>query len=173
MTAAPGHDPYAALAALAETRRAELVRVAQRILRDDAESEDVVQDTLAVLWQRKDTLVLDNAEAYLFRAVQINALKRRARRRRTVALDEHAQEPVQTQEEETADDPLSIDPVMLEEALRGLPETQQAVVRMKYYVGLTFREIGEVLSISNNTAASRCRYALDALRELLRGQKKD
>jgi RNA polymerase sigma-70 factor, ECF subfamily len=62
----------------------------------------------------------------------------------------------------------------LERALRGLPETQQAVIRMKYYLGLSFREIADSLSISANTVASRCRYALACLRQTLKpGRKKD
>jgi len=44
---------------------------------------------------------------------------------------------------------------------------QQAVIRMKYYAGLTFREIADVLAVSQNTAASRCRYGLAALRHAL------
>ena len=66
---------------------------------------------------------------------------------------------------------VGITPDELERALAGLPPTQQAVLRMKYYVGLTFREIGEALSISANTAASRCRYALATLRRTLRGTR--
>ena len=53
-------------------------------------------------------------------------------------------------------------------ALAELPEEQRAVVHLKLWEGLTFEEIADVLEISPNTAASRCRYGLDKLRDRLR-----
>ncbi|MEI6121290.1 MAG: sigma factor-like helix-turn-helix DNA-binding protein [Opitutae bacterium] len=41
------------------------------------------------------------------------------------------------------------------------------VVVLKIWGDLTFDEIGEQLSISPNTAASRWRYAMEALRKLI------
>lgn len=52
-------------------------------------------------------------------------------------------------------------------ALAELPEEQRTVVVLKLYEDLTFQEIGEVLGISPNTAASRYRYALEKLRPKL------
>jgi len=152
----------------AEAQRPALVRAARKILRDDAEAEDVVQETLAATWQRLPTVSRRKLKAYLFRAVQFNALKQRARRRRHVSLDAAPEQAGTQVDVETSE---TIDPLALEQALEGLPATQQAILRMKYYVGMTFREIGEVLSISANTAASRCRYALAALRRTLRGKR--
>jgi RNA polymerase sigma-70 factor (ECF subfamily) len=94
----------------------------------------------------------------------MNALKRRARRRRLVSLDGLKELPANPDEPESDE----LDPSVLEDALLGLPPTQQVVIRMKYYLGLSFREIGEALAISQNTAASRCRYGLETLRNALR-----
>ncbi len=55
----------------------------------------------------------------------------------------------------------------IESALLKLPAEQREVIVLKIYEGLTFREIGEVMRISANTAASRYRYALDKLRAIL------
>ena len=49
-------------------------------------------------------------------------------------------------------------------ALQGLPKDQREVVVLHLWGELTFAEIGEVLSTSANTAASRYRYALSKLR---------
>ncbi len=56
----------------------------------------------------------------------------------------------------------------LSAALGRLPPEQRAVVHLKLWEGLTFAEIGETLGASPNTVASRYRYGLDKLRELLR-----
>jgi RNA polymerase sigma-70 factor (ECF subfamily) len=61
-----------------------------------------------------------------------------------------------------------LDPIEMEQAVEGLPPPQQTIIRLRFYMGLTFAEIGKSLSISMNTAASRCRYALERLRRVLR-----
>jgi RNA polymerase sigma-70 factor (ECF subfamily) len=48
-------------------------------------------------------------------------------------------------------------------ALRKLPTEQAEVVVLKIWEGMTFAEIGEVLELSPNTAASRYQYALAKL----------
>jgi RNA polymerase sigma-70 factor (ECF subfamily) len=58
----------------------------------------------------------------------------------------------------------------LSEALAGLPEAQQEVIVLRYFEGLNFRDIARVCGISENTAASRCRYGLDKLRAILEGR---
>jgi len=56
---------------------------------------------------------------------------------------------------------------ILQEALAGINEEQREVVIMKEYEGLKFREIAEVLNISENTVKSRMYYGLDALKKML------
>ena len=55
----------------------------------------------------------------------------------------------------------------LEEALKTLPKKFSEVVVMKIWGERTFAEIGETLGISQNTAASRYRYGLEALKKEL------
>jgi len=51
--------------------------------------------------------------------------------------------------------------------LKSLPEEQKAVIIMKEFEGLKFREIAETLNISENTAKSRLYYGLKALKKLI------
>jgi RNA polymerase sigma-70 factor (ECF subfamily) len=53
-------------------------------------------------------------------------------------------------------------------ALNRLPQTQREVLILKVYGNKTFREIAETLELSLNTVASRYRYSLDKLKELLK-----
>jgi len=59
---------------------------------------------------------------------------------------------------------------ILKTALLGLSDEQREVVIMKEYEGLKFREIAEVLNISENTVKSRMYYGLDGLRKILEGK---
>ncbi len=56
----------------------------------------------------------------------------------------------------------------LSSALGELPPEQREVVHLKLWEGLTFEQIASALEIPANTGASRYRYGLDKLRELLR-----
>lgn len=59
---------------------------------------------------------------------------------------------------------------ILQQALLQLSEEQRKILIMKEYEGLKFREIAEVLGISENTAKSRLYYALDNMRKILQKQ---
>ena len=61
----------------------------------------------------------------------------------------------------------------LAEALPLLPAEQREVVVLKVWGGLTFEQIGEQLQLSPNTAASRWRYAMEALRKLITARVHD
>ena len=49
-----------------------------------------------------------------------------------------------------------------------LPEEQREVVRMRYYEGLSFKEIAEQTGVSINTALGRMRYALINMRQVIK-----
>lgn len=59
---------------------------------------------------------------------------------------------------------------LLLEALKEINEEQRMVVIMKEYEGMKFREIAEVLEISENTVKSRMYYGLTALRKILKNK---
>ena len=56
---------------------------------------------------------------------------------------------------------------LIEEVIRKLPAEQREVLHMKIYEDKTFSEIGEMIGVPVNTAASRYRYAMNKLKEML------
>lgn len=60
---------------------------------------------------------------------------------------------------------------LLQECLLELNADQREVLIMKEYEGLKFREIAEVLRVSENTVKSRMYYGLDGLRKILERKK--
>ena len=52
--------------------------------------------------------------------------------------------------------------------IEKLPAEQREVVKMRYYEGLSFKEIAEHTGVSINTALGRMRYALINMRQLIK-----
>ncbi|APD07681.1 hypothetical protein UJ101_02180 [Flavobacteriaceae bacterium UJ101] len=55
----------------------------------------------------------------------------------------------------------------LNQVLIYLPEDQREVIRLRFYMGLSFKEISEDTGVSINTALGRMRYALINLRKII------
>ena len=110
---------------------------------------------------------LRNPAGYLYRAARNEALSRL--RKRTVRT--RAAEGLLYSAEVLA--PIDSGLESAEEAARvnlallALPVEQREVVVLKLYQNMTFKEIARVTGVSQNTAASRYRYALTKLKEIL------
>jgi DNA-directed RNA polymerase specialized sigma24 family protein len=62
--------------------------------------------------------------------------------------------------------------IEVERALRDLPSEQREVVLMRVWGEMTLEEIATMLDVPANTVASRYRYALGKLREILKVEDK-
>lgn len=92
-------------------------------------------------------------------------VRRRRREESIIYLNDHQDvwlDPVLEDDEEAA---------LLRDAVGRLSPKLREVVVMKTWGGLTFAQISEALAISQNTAASRYRYALEQLSHELRRLK--
>ena len=49
-----------------------------------------------------------------------------------------------------------------------LPDEQKEVVKMRHYMGMSFKDIADSTGVSINTALGRMRYALINLRKLIK-----
>jgi len=137
--------------------------------RNETETRDSLQEVFMKLARRPDTLSQTRDErGFLIRLahnIAIDLMRRRSTR---------ARYHLQFGEENISVFAPTIDPdelafrKQLAAALSELPSEQRAVVHLKLWEGMTFEQIADALEISPNTSASRYRYGLDKLRELLR-----
>lgn len=67
------------------------------------------------------------------------------------------------------EDQLVFDEVLTDVSLLvdQLPQSQREVVKMRHYMGLSFKEIAEETNVSINTALGRMRYAIINLRKMM------
>jgi RNA polymerase sigma-70 factor (ECF subfamily) len=131
-----------------------------------ADAEDILQDVFLRIARKPGAVAgARSLPAYLFRMARNECythLKRRGRRERPAAefggwLEAQAGEAGPSGHAEA-----------VAAALGRIPEEQRSVIVLNVYAGITFREIAERLKISAHTAASRYRYGVAKLRELLK-----
>ena len=109
-----------------------LYRLALRITLNRAEAEDIVQDTLIKVWNRRDDWAqMDNIEAYSMTVCRNLALDRIERAdNRTASLDDNG-----TERPDTASSPLE-------------RTAQLDRIQLRDFEGRTYKEIARVLGIS-------------------------
>lgn len=129
------------------------------ITRDRHLAEDALQNLFVKLATAR--VDLRSPGVYLFRAARNEALTL-SKRRHTQSL--RADEIIAPDGSATFD----VDPPRLLSALDRLPAEQAEAVILHVIENLTFKEIAEVTGCSLDTAASRYRYALEKLQELLK-----
>jgi RNA polymerase sigma-70 factor (ECF subfamily) len=138
------------------------------------EAEDLLQEALIKLWsyqEERDFRPPDLPLAFsVMRFLGLDHHRRKGRRERRDHKiiefqkgQDHWLDPAVEDEEEAA---------LLRDQVESLPDKLREVLVLKLWGGLTFAEIGELLSISHNTAASRYRYALEQLQKELKHLKR-
>jgi RNA polymerase sigma factor (sigma-70 family) len=149
-------------------RRLGLVRLAVLMVDDLPTAEDVVQDVFARLHRRHgDTLHgVDDPNAYLTAGV-MNAARSVLRRRRVArAYLPPARDPVPAAEDEALGMLGEADREVIR-ALGRLTPRQRQVMVLRYWSGLSEREIADTLRVSTGTVKSTAHRALTLLRGYL------
>lgn len=170
-----------AIRALIRRNNRRLYRVARAILRDDAEAEDVVQDTYVRALQNLEGFRGEAAIATWLSRIAANEALQRLRRRRPMApLDEldapHGGNvimlptsvvPAGTPEAAAAREQVR---GMLERAVAGLPDAYRAVFLLRDVEQMSVQETGDLLGIKPETVKTRLHRARALVRSSLQGQ---
>jgi RNA polymerase sigma-70 factor (ECF subfamily) len=133
-----------------------------------AEAQDIMQEASVRFWQVRDRARAP--AAYMYACVRKCALEsrrsgRRRERREQAAIRERPAYVEAAFEVLPEKDEFRRS---VEAALERLPEEQRQVLVLKIWGELTLEQIGQVMEVSPNTAASRFRYGLTALRRELK-----
>jgi len=129
----------------------------------EADAQDILQESVIEIWERQQSNELP-APALVYATIRRRAIDlARSRQRRAVReATANAEVPAAWFDLSLEDRERS---QLIQESLRMLPEIYQEVVTLKIWGGLTFAEISTTLEIPANTAASRYRYGIEALRK--------
>lgn len=147
-----------------------LMLFARQQTRCEADAEDVLQAALVRTWRvhkgAPDQQVVSLAYTNIRRcAIDLGRSNERRKRREEESVLERGELVAwfELPEDDTSR--------ALQVALSKVPEKFREVITLKIWGELTFDQIGKTLDVSPNTAASRYRYGMEALRRSLEGEK--
>lgn len=143
---------------------------ARRILRDDAEAEDMAQEAMLRMWRNAGTLVLgDGGLRPWLRRVVTNLSLDRLRRGRLTDVVDAVPEEAEPASQSTA---LEADEAKrrVDAALAALPERQRVALTLFHYEGLSQIEVGDMLGISDEAVESLLARARRALKAALKDE---
>ena len=146
-----------------------LARFLTRVTRGREDAEEIINDTLWIVWQRAgDFRNASRVSTWIMGIAYRRALKlirRAATHKRAIALELSEVEP-------NAIDVLdaTLDRRMLEKGLATLPIEQRLVLEFTYYLDYSCEEIAEIMECPVNTVKTRMFHARRKLRTLLRDE---
>ena len=128
----------------------QLYRLALRITLDSAEAEDVVQETLIKVWNKRDTWEeIDNIEAFGFTVCRYLALDSvKNKRSQTESLDD---KPVEKPDNtfNPSDKAIEKDQLtIVRNIVDSLPEKQRECIQLRDFEGKAYKDIAIVLGMT-------------------------
>jgi RNA polymerase sigma-70 factor (ECF subfamily) len=169
---AAGERP--ALEELFRRYRQPAYRVAHRLLGNEADALDAVQDGFVKVLTHLDAFQgRSSFKTWLLRVVSNAALDLGRRRRRRSVAEPHAAElPPDEMAMQVGDDPMAgLERAdlrrLIDTGLARLPEPQRQTFVLHVDADLSYREVAEALDISIGTVMSRLYYARQKLRAYL------
>lgn len=149
-----------------------IYRLCISLLRHQEDAEEVLQDTFEYAFRKLERYNPEKAsfKTWLYQiAVSRCRNKRRRKWLQTISINASVREQVADEKALSPDDSLSLSELQLTvwQTLGQLSPKLRETAILRYYEGMTYAQIGEILSIPAKTAESRMRLAHKALKRLL------
>lgn len=138
-----------------------MFRAAKAILQNDQDAEDAVQEAICTAFARRDSLrEMDKFRPWVLRILTNKCYDACRKRRNTVDLEAAGEVPAATGLD-------TAERLSLWQAVMSLSDDLRATVTLFYYEGMSVREIGGILGISEAAVKTRLRRGRERLRLLL------
>ena len=147
-----------------------IYKVALRILADEAEAEDVAQETMLKLWRAAGSLEIDeNGVGPWLRRVAANQAIDRLRNRKRFDVTDTPPDPgiAPTQLHEMSENEAAL---RVRTAISSLPARQRAALSLFHFEGMGQRDVAAALEISEEAVESLLARARRKLKDVLQGE---
>jgi RNA polymerase sigma factor (sigma-70 family) len=120
-----------------------LFRFISKNLRQNEDARDIVQDSFEKLWEYRSKVEFEKSRSWLFTTAYNRMLNLVKKQKRIDLVDEWTNESGVTDRQfETKD--------LVDKCLARLPELQRSILLLRDLEGYDYREIGEILNLSES-----------------------
>ena len=151
-----------------------IFRTALRIILNREEAEDIVQDTLVKLWERREELdEVENLEAFALTMARNLAIDRKEKMdNQHVSFDDEAHDRPDDEQGDADRRLVQRETTgFIADIINSLPEKQRTIVQLRDIEGKTYQEIATVLSISESDVKVSLFRARKEMREKILQKK--
>ncbi|MBR4739139.1 MAG: sigma-70 family RNA polymerase sigma factor [Bacteroidales bacterium] len=141
------------------------MRFAVRVCGSKADSEDAVQEALASLWQRRDSVALEKGKGYLLSCTYRRLMS--LFRHRNVQYNYAAEQQGAAQRTQAPDEGFDLRDA-IERSMDQLPAVQRAILQLRDVEGYSYAEIGENLALPEERVQVYLFRARVAMRKYLK-----
>lgn len=149
-----------------------LCSISNRYIRDENHAEDIVQELVLDIWNKRDKLNINSSLGSYLRRSAVNRSLNHIRSKRVVIVEEDQGMNVTF---DNRDVQLQLEKEEMErfinDAIDELPEKCRLVFVMSRFDGLSYKEISEKLEISTKTVENQIYKALKHLKARLKTRK--
>jgi RNA polymerase sigma-70 factor (ECF subfamily) len=128
----------------------QLYRLALRITLNSAEAEDIVQETMIKVWNRRDSWQdIDNIEAFCFtvcRNLALDSIKKHGNQNESLGEGQAEQPDLGTNPSEQAIEHDQLD--IVRQIVDSLPEKQRSCIQLRDFEGKAYKDIAQILDIT-------------------------
>jgi RNA polymerase sigma factor (sigma-70 family) len=176
----PARDDKASVGQLTYGDRKKIFTYIRRFIRDFAQAEDILQDTLLKVFQSVNAGKYSDNGKFLSWVMRIahNLIIdhfRWIKQMNTVSTDNYESDLFNSKkyvkgniEDDLIKSEMHHD---IRSMVSRLPDDQKEVVILRHYSGFSYKEIARIANISINTALGRMRYALINLRKMMQEEE--
>ena len=139
-----------------------MFRLARKMLGDDEESKDVVSDVFAQLLNGDMDLHAETLQGFLLTSVRHRCINLLVHKQKEQQMQQAVVVEMTTPEQTVEQEQLQ----MLHHYIdRRMPKLSQQILRLRYQQGLKYREIADVLQVSEVTVHNHLSQSLKQLKD--------
>jgi len=159
--------------AMYKNYRPKLMSFIRGIVPNEQAVDEVFDDVMMVVWKKiKDFEGRSKLSTWVYGIAYRRALKERSKHKDEITTEEMPEPETNASEAEKPFEAIRVKN-RIQTALDRLPQDQGSVVRLAYFEGLSYRDIGMVLDCPEDTVKTRMFHARRKLKKALGGTLAD